>query len=707
MRHLPLSLLLLLCACEPDTSYVDQMQADLQAQLDQVEADMQSQIDQLSSDLEAANAQIAAQNAVYCWDLDGSGQCELAGEDLDGDGACTALDCRGPAGDPGAEGAQGPAGAAGADGANCFDVVGDVNGDGTPDAEDCLGADGPQGPPGDPGSAGLDGANCYDLVGDVDGDGTPDADDCLGAAGPQGPPGTPGSAGLDGANCYDLVGDFNGDQTVDVLDCTGPEGPAGSAGASGLDGANCYDFVGDANSDGVADVMDCSEDSLITSDLTILVPSQAPDIAAALAQVAPRRIANGATVTVQVAPGAYAIAGDLLVDHPDGASIRILGASSASTVLSVTGGELLIETGLGLLGDLTLDGDPLASGVHLLPGSRLTGIQDLVVENAFYGFQAEYGSAADITDIVVRDPVAAGIYVGEGAAVVAMSADVESSTCFLEGYVSYGVLIAAGSTSTSSGAGCTGYGYVVSRGGYLDASGGTATGNGQGFSAQLGGVMDAQSATAETSSSYGFHAQSHATLYASDAVADSNNIGYLAEEGGYVNAVIAHATLNTADGFGAERGGYLDAGGAVASTNGSAAFYVNGYSLMFADGTTGTGVSGYIHDGPGHIERDGSSGFTATFEQFRPMNDALDQAVAYCALQSDPNSNGSMDTRPILDGETGAEACGADALAGCILLYDYGGTGETSLPGVLGDCLTYEADYSNPYATGAFACCSR
>lgn len=51
-----------------------------------------------------------------CWDLNQSGVCDLATEDTNGDGACTALDCRGLPGPRGVTGAQGPVGPQGATG---------------------------------------------------------------------------------------------------------------------------------------------------------------------------------------------------------------------------------------------------------------------------------------------------------------------------------------------------------------------------------------------------------------------------------------------------------------------------------------------------------------------------------------------------------------------------------------------------------------
>jgi hypothetical protein len=51
-----------------------------------------------------------------CWDVNNNGNCDVATEDVNGDGACTAHDCRGlqgPRGDTGSPGLQGPTGPAG------------------------------------------------------------------------------------------------------------------------------------------------------------------------------------------------------------------------------------------------------------------------------------------------------------------------------------------------------------------------------------------------------------------------------------------------------------------------------------------------------------------------------------------------------------------------------------------------------------------
>ena len=198
----------------------------------------------------------AGADGLACWDGNGSGACDLGTEDLNTDGACDALDCVGPRGLPGPDGAQGPPGAAGLTGAAgptgpaCWDLDGnalcalpgeDFNGDGACTVLDC-------------------GQKCWDLnrngacdaaAEDLNLDTFCTVLDCagpqgstgsLGPAGPQGLQGPPGPSG--GLACWDLnsnsFGDPEEDKNLDgfhtALDCTGPAGPAGAAGPTGTAG---------------------------------------------------------------------------------------------------------------------------------------------------------------------------------------------------------------------------------------------------------------------------------------------------------------------------------------------------------------------------------------------------------------------------------------------------------------------------------------
>lgn len=168
-------------------------------------------------------------NGIICWDTNANDVCDPDTEDVDSDGNCTVLDCRGP---QGAEGMQGPVGPQGLQGPQGSPGVAGLDGktilNGLDDPLPTLGTDGdfyvnttadvlfgpktagewglgisllqgPQGPPGpqgDPGPTGATGPQ-----------GDPGA---IGATGPQGPQGEPGATGATGPQGL-----------------TGPQGPAG------------------------------------------------------------------------------------------------------------------------------------------------------------------------------------------------------------------------------------------------------------------------------------------------------------------------------------------------------------------------------------------------------------------------------------------------------------------------------------------------
>ncbi len=94
------------------------------------------------------------EDGVSCWDINGNGQCDLPDEDKNGDQMCTTLDCQGPPGLNGTDGQDGQDADPcedGNDGVDCWDLNGngmcdlateDIDGDGSCTVLDC------QGPPG-------------------------------------------------------------------------------------------------------------------------------------------------------------------------------------------------------------------------------------------------------------------------------------------------------------------------------------------------------------------------------------------------------------------------------------------------------------------------------------------------------------------------------------------------------------------------------
>ncbi len=222
-------------------------------------------------------------DGISCWDLDSSGTCEVATEDLNADNECTPLDCKGEKGDQGevgAEGPQGPQGETGPQGAQ-----GPQGETGLQGPQGLQGETGPQGPPGVDGEDGLDGISCWDLdssgtcevaTEDLNEDNECTPLDCkgekgdqgeqgeVGPEGPQGPQGEQGPQGAQGETGPQGPQGLQGE--IGPQGPVGPIGPAGPAGEDGLDGISCWDLdssgtcevaTEDLNGDNECTPLDC------------------------------------------------------------------------------------------------------------------------------------------------------------------------------------------------------------------------------------------------------------------------------------------------------------------------------------------------------------------------------------------------------------------------------------------------------------------
>ncbi|MDF2693439.1 MAG: uncharacterized protein K0S65_1822 [Labilithrix sp.] len=165
---------------------------------------------------------------VSCWDRNANGKCDLPGEDVDGNGVCSAADCTGA---PAVVlTTPEPSGPRCASGGTKVDIGTDTNRNGVLDPAEidstfyiCNGATGPQGPAGDAGAQGPQGPQ--------------------GPAGPQGPSGSQGPAGAHGGVSTDA-----GPSGRVVLDIA-PE----TAGASCPEGGKRVSVGHDANGNGALD----------------------------------------------------------------------------------------------------------------------------------------------------------------------------------------------------------------------------------------------------------------------------------------------------------------------------------------------------------------------------------------------------------------------------------------------------------------------
>lgn len=268
---------------------------------------------------------------------------------------------------------------------------------------------------------------------------------------------------------------------------------------------------------------------LLSADLTLPVPSAAyPTLRDALAWLDPRLISPAATVTISLADGIHGFTAPVVLRHPSGGRLRIVGneADPTAVVLRFQGSSGIVVTegaSLGYLGGVSVEGNTTASTsgliaaegatVHLGPSrfsqfgqagilvqshgkvladdSVTTTRGWLTVEDNFYsGLEVRDGGLASLPAIRALGNHSNGVYVvsaiarigqaGEGA----LLADNTRSGLHV---IANGVASADGAESKTNGL----HGFLVAGGSYMDAGGASSTDNsGYGIRVEHGAVAE-------------------------------------------------------------------------------------------------------------------------------------------------------------------------------------------------------------------------
>jgi len=136
---------------------------------------------------------------------------------------------------------------------------------------------------------------------------------------------------------------------------------------------------------------------IITDDYIFNVPSDFSDINAALNYLSDKSIKADAFVTIQVADGTYTYASEILVEHPQGDRIKILGNTTtpANCVLECSdrGFRIAPSSKLGLLDGFTLDGNDTSDyGLYVQRSGFITCGLNMIVHDFNYGVFATKGA---------------------------------------------------------------------------------------------------------------------------------------------------------------------------------------------------------------------------------------------------------------------------------------------------------------------------
>jgi hypothetical protein len=313
---------------------------------------------------------------------------------------------------------------------------------------------------------------------------------------------------------------------------------------------------------------------LISVNTTINVAPTGGDFATvheALASLAEKSISPNAIVTIKLADGVYGHTQPIVMNHPNGSQIQIIGntADQAAVRLEFTdciGVQVENAHALGGINGLTLRGGGSGPAQH--------GV--LVGELSF----ASLGPALTIENFRRN-----GLYVRFGATAVAKS--VVSQNNAAHGFaVEYsGSLWASGATALNNGS----FGFAAAFSGSLVAVGAVARGNIDGYHIGNGGTANLDSAVAEANTGVGFWNEGNAVVTGATSKLNGN-AGFLLADGGSAIAAGAKAIDNGQAGFTVLNGSVLDGVGAPMTSTGNAyGLYIERMSLAHLSGFVSCG----------------------------------------------------------------------------------------------------------------------
>lgn len=301
---------------------------------------------------------------------------------------------------------------------------------------------------------------------------------------------------------------------------------------------------------------------VVVEDTTIKV-SSVDELEAAVDWLDGQMISRHATVTIDLAPGAYSLSDTLFIDHSDGSRVYIVGEEDDPSMVElrfpqgVTGVEVKRGRALGKLVGLTLVGHGKDDGDDAM---------GIAVRNNGYLY---CGPATDGgAGVLVRDFSGNGVYAESGS-----------------------VLLADGVESTNNGAS----GFRVSEGAYLEADGALAADNADyGFRATTGGTLVGEAATARTNT-VGFVADGGANLIVNRSTAQGNaDTGFYARRGStlivlgdetYPESENPRAIENGGSGLVADQGSFISFTDGAINDNGYAPISSNGDGVFAGVGS--------------------------------------------------------------------------------------------------------------------------
>jgi len=361
-------------------------------------------------------------------------------------------------------------------------------------------------------------------------------------------------------------------------------------------------------------------ETMITVDTTINVPNDYITIQAALDSLKKAWIPRDVTVTIQVAAGYYNHTSPIIIDHPQGLHIKIIGATPVTTTITgvgtITGAAgnwsvpILVQSTSGIAaGDYVIIRDTTGTGAHyafrgIWKVVSVDSATQITVQNTHrastFPTATLSGGTVVALKTILKFTACNGIVVAPNSALglldqVAVVGDGSINTGILVGRVPSNqtvpgpAFILLGSNVGVNGFGADGI--WVGCGGDASAYSGVASsGNGgHGFWAVNSGSIWAGYSTASGNGSHGFWADNGGSIWAYYSTASGNGYnGFAADNGGSIWAGSSTAVDNKSRGFTANNGGTIVAVNSTASGNTNYDYYAWLESSIYAYGYTGT-----------------------------------------------------------------------------------------------------------------------
>ena len=158
----------------------------------------------------------------------------------------------------------------------------------------------------------------------------------------------------------------------------------------------------------------------IINDVTLSVPSDYADIGEALLFLDDKRIANDVTVTIQVADGTYNNYPTIVLNHPYGSRIEIIGNTSSpgSVVLNFIGKHGIdADNGysIGKIDGLTLVGDQTnyCNGINAYNNASVILGNNMIVMNFYCGILSRSNATVIASGITIQSCSYGGINCGD------------------------------------------------------------------------------------------------------------------------------------------------------------------------------------------------------------------------------------------------------------------------------------------------------